>query len=196
MCRHTQCSDFKWLSFECLNVFVICSSIDRKLSILQNWSQCDSKSPAVCLIMGYQSFRNLVNFHTSKANANKYKESSLRQIRDRIQKYLLTPPDIVICDEGHAIKNNTAAITLAVNQIRTKKRIILTGTPMQNHLMECKLLDWHCVPLRIYQFRNFVLRFRRLQYGQFCEAKLFEHEATFQRILCRAHQKWPTCRFV
>ncbi|XP_037030534.1 DNA excision repair protein ERCC-6-like isoform X2 [Bradysia coprophila] len=111
--------------------------IDRKLMFLQNWSQCDSESPAaICLIMGYDSFRNLVNFHTTKANAKKYKESSLRQIRDRIRKYLLAPADIVICDEGHVIKNSTAGITLAVNQIETKRRIVLTGTPMQNHLME------------------------------------------------------------
>ncbi|KAG4067204.1 hypothetical protein HA402_000195 [Bradysia odoriphaga] len=111
-------------------------NIDRKITFLQNWSQCDSESPAICLIMGYDSFRNLVNFHTTKANAKKYKESSLRQIRDRIRKYLLAPADIVICDEGHVIKNSTAGITLAVNQIETKRRIVLTGTPMQNHLME------------------------------------------------------------
>ncbi|KAJ6638887.1 Protein CHROMATIN REMODELING 20 [Pseudolycoriella hygida] len=111
-------------------------SIDRKISSLQNWSQHDSESPAVCLIMGYESFRNLVNFHLLKANTKKFNSNRLRRIRECIRKFLLEAADIVICDEGHMIKNSTAATTLAVNQIRTKRRIILTGTPMQNHLME------------------------------------------------------------
>lgn len=88
--------------------------------------------------MGYEAFRILVNFHLSKANSKKYSDSSLRQIREHITNYLLKPADIAICDEGHIIKNLNAAITLAVNEIQTKRRIILTGTPMQNHLMECK----------------------------------------------------------
>lgn len=116
------------------------SDINRKISCLQKWSQCGNDAPASCLIMGYEAFRNLVNFHTSKANGKKYKDSKLNEIREHIVKYLLKPADIVVCDEGHIMKNINAAITLAINQIRTKRRIILTGTPMQNHLMECKSL--------------------------------------------------------
>lgn len=33
----------------------------------------------------------------------------------------------VICDEGHLLKNDKAAVTSAVNKIVTKRRIILTG---------------------------------------------------------------------
>lgn len=42
----------------------------------------------------------------------------------------------VICDEGHLIKNEKSLLNQAVNQIKTKKRIILTGTPIQNNLFE------------------------------------------------------------
>ncbi|KAG5895534.1 hypothetical protein JTB14_010678 [Gonioctena quinquepunctata] len=42
----------------------------------------------------------------------------------------------VILDEGHKIRNTTAKITVAIKQIRTPHRIMLTGSPMQNNLME------------------------------------------------------------
>uniref|UniRef100_UPI00398F07D4 DNA excision repair protein ERCC-6 isoform X3 n=1 Tax=Pristiophorus japonicus TaxID=55135 RepID=UPI00398F07D4 len=42
----------------------------------------------------------------------------------------------VILDEGHKIRNPSAAITVACKQFRTPHRIILSGSPMQNNLKE------------------------------------------------------------
>lgn len=91
--------------------------------------------------MGYEAFRVLVNYHDSKKGVGKYSVDDRDKIRDSVHKYLLNPgADLVVCDEGHIIKNQKSTTSLAVNRICTKRRIVLTGTPIQNNLKECKLI--------------------------------------------------------
>lgn len=44
--------------------------------------------------------------------------------------------DLLICDEGHRLKNENIKLTTLLNQLDCKRRIILTGTPIQNDLQE------------------------------------------------------------
>ncbi|KAM6923727.1 transcriptional regulator ATRX [Xenentodon cancila] len=93
---------------------------------LQSWQESGG-----IMIMGYEMYRNLTQGRNIKS----------KKLKETFQKTLVDPgPDLVICDEGHILKNEASAVSRAMNSIRTKRRIVLTGTPLQNNLIE-----YHCM---------------------------------------------------
>ena len=58
----------------------------------------------------------------------------LRKYIDRISK--MSAVDLVVCDEGHRLKNAEIKTTKAVDALPSKRRVILSGTPIQNDLAE------------------------------------------------------------
>ena len=44
--------------------------------------------------------------------------------------------NMIICDEAHRLKNATVKTSTAITELAISKRILLTGTPIQNNLME------------------------------------------------------------
>ncbi|XP_058788973.1 transcriptional regulator ATRX homolog isoform X2 [Phymastichus coffea] len=100
-------------------------NIERKHK-LESWQKYGG-----ILIIGYEMFRNLTS--TGKKLRKNMQES--------IMKSLVDPgADLVVCDEGHLLKNEDSALSKAMKLVKTMRRVILTGTPLQNNLKE-----YHCM---------------------------------------------------
>ncbi|XP_067663405.1 transcriptional regulator ATRX-like isoform X2 [Haliotis asinina] len=104
-------------------------------SVKQNWPRADYLKDwhegGGIMIIGYEMYRNLTQ-------SARIKNKKLKAI---FQKTLVDPgPDLVVCDEGHILKNDSSAISQALNKVRTRRRVVLTGTPLQNNLLE-----YHCM---------------------------------------------------
>ncbi|XP_052343022.1 transcriptional regulator ATRX-like isoform X11 [Oncorhynchus keta] len=92
-------------------------------SALQQWQEDGG-----IMIIGYEMYRNLTQGRNIKS----------KKLKETFQKTLVDPgPDFVICDEGHILKNEASDISKAMNSIKTRRRVLLTGTPLQNDLIEC-----------------------------------------------------------
>uniref|UniRef100_A0A2M4CX22 Putative dna repair protein snf2 family n=1 Tax=Anopheles darlingi TaxID=43151 RepID=A0A2M4CX22_ANODA len=106
-----------------------------KVNVLRDWHSLPHTRCGVMLI-GYEAFRALINNERRKRPVG----SSLKKveyIQKQVKELLINPgADLVICDEGHQIKNKRSAISEAVSKIKTRRRIVLTGTPIQNNLKE------------------------------------------------------------
>jgi DNA repair and recombination protein RAD54 and RAD54-like protein len=48
------------------------------------------------------------------------------------------PVDLLICDEAHRLKNDETKTNRALASLSCKRRVLLSGTPMQNHLDEVR----------------------------------------------------------
>ena len=64
-----------------------------------------------------------------------------------------------VLDEGHKIRNPNASITIYCKELRTANRIILSGTPMQNNLVELWSLFDFVFPMRLGTLVNFRQQF-------------------------------------
>ena len=83
------------------------------------------------MLMGYDQFRNM---STGRGIRNGKKNA---RIKERYANALIKPgPYLVVCDEGHILRRETSGVTKAVRSIETMRRVVLSGTPLQNNLME------------------------------------------------------------
>ena len=127
--------------------------IKKRIKALDSWSRNGGVG-----IISYHTFRALVD---EKMQHDKLKRSIISTYqRDKILSCLIDPgPSVVICDEGHLLKNCSSKLSLAVNRIATRRRVILTGTPLQNNLMEYHTMMSFVKPNLLGDRKEFANRF-------------------------------------
>ncbi|XP_026313758.1 transcriptional regulator ATRX isoform X2 [Hyposmocoma kahamanoa] len=104
----------------------------------------------VC-VLGYEMFRNL-----SSDSNKKFKKKMLRQF----QESLVDPgPEMVVCDEGHLLKNEKTSLSQSMNRVKTRRRIVLTGTPLQNNLKEYYCMVQFVKPNLLGKYNEYLNRF-------------------------------------
>ncbi|XP_070823827.1 helicase ARIP4-like isoform X2 [Chaetodon trifascialis] len=116
-----------------------------RAKVVEDWAQ-----EGGVLLMGYEMYR-LLSLKKSFVAGRKKKskkttgpvvidldeEDRQQELLKGIERALARPgPDVVICDEGHRIKNCHASTSQALKNIRTRRRVVLTGYPLQNNLIE------------------------------------------------------------
>ena len=149
----------KWLKGPVADDFEVYEMSGEK----DNWGRADRldmwRREGGVMIMGYDMFRNLTN--------DKNKQFKRKQ-RDIFRQTLLDPgPQLVVCDEGHILKNTKSALNAAMNRITTRRRIILTGTPLQNNLNEYFAMVDFVKPKLLGTYKEFKNRFvNPIQNGQ------------------------------
>ncbi|XP_050225281.1 SNF2 domain-containing protein CLASSY 3-like [Mercurialis annua] len=79
--------------------------------------------------ISYKLFEELVGEDTKRSNARNKSNGDVR-------KALLELPGLLFLDEGHTPRNDQSLIFKALSNVRTDKRIILSGTPFQNNFDE------------------------------------------------------------
>lgn len=134
-------------------------SVAVRVEMLNDWFRNGG-----VMIMGYEVFRILT--HTNSAKYSRHKEDFRSMLLDPgkwiwpiylqmlstflvfVISFVFNPllgPDLVVCDEGHVLRNADSSISKAMRALSTRRRIILTGTPLQNNLTECNPLSSSCL---------------------------------------------------
>ncbi|KAJ1921046.1 hypothetical protein H4219_000904 [Mycoemilia scoparia] len=116
--------------------------LEARMDILKDWY-----SRGGIIVMGYPMFRNLIEIASRYVEKTKDETGEVQppdmetdpavRVSYDLHRYLIDPgPSLIICDEGHNIKNSRAKLSILANSIKTRSRICLTGYPLQNNLLE------------------------------------------------------------
>ncbi|CAJ0952236.1 unnamed protein product, partial [Mesorhabditis belari] len=179
--------------------------IEQRTKMIEDWHRDGG-----VLLIGYEMFRLILNstkpkkekkskmkLNSSTSSLQSVKESqddetkenlgddgkTAGPLNEAIRTALLDPgPDLVVCDEGHKIKNLNTVTASALNEIRTKRRIVLTGTPLQNNLIEYFCMVDFVRPAYLGTKKSFIQMFEKpIKNGQCTDSTPADQKLARQR---------------
>lgn len=112
----------KWLGKDAINPFVIDGKASKAelISQLRQWAIASGRSVVRPVL--------IVSYETLRMNSDELRDTQI---------------GLLLCDEGHRLKNADSQTYVALNKLNVQKRVILSGTPIQNDLSEYfSLLDF------------------------------------------------------
>ncbi|EFE33495.1 uncharacterized protein ARB_07440 [Trichophyton benhamiae CBS 112371] len=112
----------KWLGKDAINPFVIDGKASKTelTSQLRQWAIASGRSVVRPVL--------IVSYETLRMNSDELRDTQI---------------GLLLCDEGHRLKNADSQTYVALNKLNVQKRVILSGTPIQNDLSEYfSLLDF------------------------------------------------------
>lgn len=93
----------------------------QQLNVLRTWVEQRS-----ILFLGYQQFAKIIcddSFNTDECSED-------------CKRILLEKPTLLILDEGHTSRNDETNILIALARVKTRRKVVLTGTLFQNNVKE------------------------------------------------------------
>ncbi|XP_059140209.1 DNA repair and recombination protein RAD54-like isoform X2 [Physella acuta] len=121
-------------------VIIVCPS-----SLVKNWHNelgkwLGTRIQALAIDSGTKSEidRNLVHFMQQQGRRIQFPVLIISYETFRLHASVLHKGEVglIICDEGHRLKNSENQTYQALTQLNAKRRILLSGTPIQNDLLE------------------------------------------------------------
>nr|CDJ84646.1 SNF2-related and DNA RNA helicase domain containing protein [Haemonchus contortus] len=178
-------------------------TFDQRVNLIEDWSRKGG-----VLLIGYEMFRLLIRSTQPKKPAKPKPNSFSTPQPDRSEKVddfdkgftadgrvkkeaneiirsaLINPgADLVVCDEGHKIKNLNTDIAVALGAIKTRRRIVLTGYPLQNNLMEYYCMVDFVRPDFLGSRKTFSIQFEKpIKNGQCIDSTARDVKIARQRI--------------
>ncbi|KAI1080305.1 recombinational repair protein [Whalleya microplaca] len=105
----------KWLGADAITPFAIDGKASKEELIrqLRQWAIASGRSVTRPVI--------IVSYETLRLYTNELKDTQI---------------GLMLCDEGHRLKNGDSRTFTALNSLKVTRRVILSGTPIQNDLTE------------------------------------------------------------
>jgi transcriptional regulator ATRX len=124
----------KWAPRDCsIHCYKIETNMkkDSRLVVLKAWQ----RRGGIC-ILGKEMFCSLVE-DFGKGKDGSISSQPVDKMKQPFYSCLVTPgPDLVVVDEAHHVKNASGRLYNNLRDLRTQRRISLTGSPLQNNLRE------------------------------------------------------------